>query len=58
MAPSVATYEPRDPSRTVLYHVIADHLGPVTQKLRPDLIEDVVSGYPRKAGQLVVGQVR
>jgi hypothetical protein len=26
MAPAVATYEPRDPSRTVLYHVIADHL--------------------------------
>ena len=26
MAPAVATYEPRDPSRTVLYHVIAEHL--------------------------------
>jgi hypothetical protein len=26
MAPAVATYEPRDPSRTVLYTVIADHL--------------------------------
>jgi hypothetical protein len=26
MAPAVATYAPRDPSRTVLYHVIADHL--------------------------------
>src|SRR5207237_215326 len=26
MAPALATYEPRDPSRTVLYHVIADHL--------------------------------
>ena len=26
MAPAVATYEPRDPSQTVLYHVIADHL--------------------------------
>jgi hypothetical protein len=26
MAPAVATYEPRDPSHTVLYHVIADHL--------------------------------
>src|SRR5499433_34155 len=26
MAPAVATYEPCDPSRTVLYHVIADHL--------------------------------
>jgi len=26
MAPAVATYEPRDPSRTVLYKAIADHL--------------------------------
>jgi len=26
MVPAVATYAPRDPSRTVLYHVIADHL--------------------------------
>jgi len=25
MAPAIATYEPRDPSRTVLYTVIADH---------------------------------
>src|SRR2546426_5320682 len=26
MAPAVATYEPRDPSSTVLYKVIAEHL--------------------------------
>jgi hypothetical protein len=26
MAPALATYEPQDPSCTVLYHVIADHL--------------------------------
>src|SRR5262249_30667421 len=26
MAPALATYAPRDPSRTVLYTVIADHL--------------------------------
>src|SRR2546426_10631879 len=26
MAPALATYEPHDPSRTVLYKVIADHL--------------------------------
>ena len=26
MAPALATYAPRDPSHTVLYHVIADHL--------------------------------
>ena len=27
MAPAVAIYEPRDPSHTVLYKVIAEHLG-------------------------------
>src|SRR2546422_9627487 len=27
MAPAIATYEPRDPSRTVLYKVITDHLA-------------------------------
>jgi hypothetical protein len=26
MAPAVATYAPRDPSHTVLYQVIAEHL--------------------------------
>ena len=26
MAPAVATYEPRDPSNTVLYKVVAEHL--------------------------------
>lgn len=26
MAPAIATYESHDPSRTILYHVIADHL--------------------------------
>src|SRR5438093_8695225 len=26
MAPAIVTYEPRDPSRTVLYKVVADHL--------------------------------
>jgi hypothetical protein len=26
MTPAAATYEPRDPSRTVLYQVIAEHL--------------------------------
>ena len=29
MAPAVATYEPRDPSRTILYKVIAEHLETV-----------------------------
>jgi hypothetical protein len=26
MAPAVPTYAPRDPSQTVLYHVVAEHL--------------------------------
>src|SRR5437879_1778755 len=36
MAPAVATYEPRDPSRTVLYHVIADHLETFLASLDAD----------------------
>ena len=34
MAPALATYEPRDPSRTVLYTVIADHLRPFSPRAR------------------------
>src|SRR5262249_51427959 len=33
MAPAVATYAPRDPSRTVRYHVIAAHLETVLASL-------------------------
>ncbi len=36
MAPAVATYEPRDPSRTVLYSVIADHLETFLASLDAD----------------------
>src|SRR5881296_3554436 len=36
MAPAVATYEPRDPSRTVLYTVIADHLETFLASLDAD----------------------
>ena len=36
MAPAVATYEPRDPSRTVLYTVIADHLETFLASLEAD----------------------
>ena len=36
MAPALATYEPRDPSRTVLYHVIADHLETFLASLDAD----------------------
>ena len=36
MAPAVATYEPRDPSRTVLSKVIADHLETFLASLDAD----------------------
>src|SRR3989442_7660579 len=36
MAPAVATYAPRDPSRTVLYHVMADHLETLLASLEAD----------------------
>jgi hypothetical protein len=36
MAPAVATYEPRDPSQTVLYQVVADHLETFLASLDAD----------------------
>ena len=36
MAPAVATYEPRDPSHTVLYRVIAEHLETFLASLATD----------------------
>src|SRR5262252_4154359 len=36
MAPAVATYAPRDPSGTVLYHVIAEHLETFLAALADD----------------------
>src|SRR5947209_8156398 len=36
MAPAVATYTPRDPSGTVLYHVIAEHLETFLASLHDD----------------------
>src|SRR6266566_2647099 len=36
MAPAVATYAPRDPSSTVLYHVIAEHLETFLASLADD----------------------
>jgi len=36
MAPAVATYVPRDPSHTVLYHVIAEHLETFLASLAED----------------------
>src|SRR5262245_35825040 len=36
MAPAVATYTPRDPSQTVLYHVMAEHLETFLASLADD----------------------
>ena len=36
MAPAVATYEPRDPSNTVFYQVIAEHLETLLASLDDD----------------------
>ena len=36
MAPAVATYAPRDPSQTLLYHVIAEHLETLLASLTHD----------------------
>src|SRR5256885_6497617 len=36
MAPAIATYEPRDPSRSVLYTVIANHLETFLASLEAD----------------------
>src|SRR5215471_17369380 len=43
MAPAVATYAPRDPSRTVLYHVIAEHLETFLASLHDD---PEATGFP------------
>jgi hypothetical protein len=42
MAPAVATYAPRDPTQTVLYHVIAEHLD--AQPANPHLGRLSMSG--------------
>ena len=36
LAPAVATYEPREPSRPVLYKVIAEHLETLLASLDDD----------------------
>src|SRR5215831_4294141 len=37
MAPAIATYEPHDPSQTLLYQVVADHLETFLASLDADL---------------------
>src|SRR5262249_62121213 len=43
MAPAVPTYTPRDPSQTVLYHVIAEHLETFLASCRDD---PEATGFP------------
>src|SRR5499426_807469 len=43
MAPAVPTYTPRDPSQTVLYHVIAEHLETFLASCRDD---PKATGFP------------
>src|SRR5437660_1348492 len=43
MAPAVATYAPRDPSGTVLYHVIAEHLETLLASFHDD---PEATGFP------------
>src|SRR6266446_2696650 len=48
MAPAVATYEPRDPSRTVLYKVVADHLETFLASLDADPDATGLSAYVQR----------
>jgi hypothetical protein len=48
MAPAVATYEPRDPSRTVLYKVIAEHLETFLALLDDDPDAKGLPAYVRR----------
>src|SRR5712691_12932408 len=45
MAPAVATYEPRDPSSTVLYKVIAEHLETFLASLDADPAAKFLPAY-------------
>jgi hypothetical protein len=48
MAPAVATYAPRDPSGTVLYHVIAEHLETFLASLADDLEATGLPAYVQR----------
>ncbi|HEY5870597.1 MAG TPA: transposase [Candidatus Tectomicrobia bacterium] len=48
MAPAVATYAPRDPSRTVLYHVIAEYLETFLASLEADPDATGLPAYVRR----------
>src|SRR5262244_2899907 len=49
MAPALATYEPRDPSRTVLSTVIADHLETLLASLAADPEATGLPAYVERA---------
>jgi Putative transposase/Transposase zinc-binding domain len=48
MAPAVATYAPRDPSSTVLYHVIAEHLETFLASCHDDPEATGLPGYVQR----------
>ena len=48
MAPAVATYAPRDPSSTVLYHVIAEHLETFLASCNDDSEATGLPGYVQR----------
>jgi hypothetical protein len=48
MAPAIATYEPRDPSSTVLYKVIADHLETFLASFEADLNAKGLPAYVQR----------
>ena len=50
MALAVATYEPRDPSRTVLYKVVADHLETFLASLDADPDAKGLPAYVQMGG--------
>src|SRR5215470_20149968 len=49
MAPAVATYAPREPSGTVLYHVIAEHLETFLASLADDPNGSGLPAYVERA---------
>jgi hypothetical protein len=49
MAPAIATYEPRDPSRTMLYQVIAAYLETLPALLDDDPEATGLPAYVRCA---------
>jgi hypothetical protein len=53
MAPAVATYEPRDPSSTVLYKVVAEHLETFLTSLDTDPDAKGLPAYVHRIGKCI-----